>query len=431
MNYPLPNCGFHSIYQQFSAVYLQQTTRCPNNCIFCAYIKQHRKFPSRKNHGDMSMADLEYVLKTIPGFRGFVSLGMSGEGMLLDTMPERIRLIKRHWPECRCGLTTTFNVYRGGEYLEELFESGLDCLDISCYAHTDDDYRKIHGSKSFAGLIKNLGALKNIKKDYLQRVRLMFLNDMETLYGVADAENKRVAFENVARGYGIERFSYHDYFPWEQPVQPDGHALWSLPSPCSVVWGERAGILNIHANLDVVPCCMFTGDDFILGNLRELSLEDIFNSSNWHFFYESWWKMQPGNIPVCNLCQIYSDNSRPEELGRLAAWQADQIAGKKVVFYGCGESYRMYRSYFNRSEPVAIIHDDAGSMPPAIDGIPVKSPHILTESEGKLPLVIFAAPAASATILKRLKSTFPDYSPEKLIICPANAHIKPDLSRLD
>lgn len=426
MQYPLPNHGFNSVYKTFHSVYLQQTSRCPNNCVFCAYIKGVRKQdPSACK--TMPMEDLEHVLKSLPDFSGYVSLGMAGEGMLLADMPERIRLIKSYWPRCRCALTTTFNIWRDETFVASIFGNGLDNMSISCYAYTDADYETVHGSKQFQGLQKNILALGKLSPDQQAKVDIAYFSDLGKSLGIQEAEKKWAEFQKFAKENGIRRFIGHDRFSWNPPRHLDGRADWRLPSPCSVLWGAKAGVLNVHVNLDIVPCCMFTGEDFILGNLRESSLKEIFNSEKWHFFRDAWQNMQPQNIPVCNGCQVYVDFSRPEELARMAAYQAQTLQGKEAYFWGAGEAWRAYGSFFNSVRPVAMLLDQNAANITEIDGIPVRHPDsVLKDPRGvTLPLVIFASPKASAKIFQTLKERYPEYRPEKIVIVPANSALLP------
>ena len=250
-----------------------------------------------------------------------------------------------------------------------------------------------------------------------------FTNAQEA-FGIHDEREKRETFFAFARCQGIERFNSISCFPWNPGKKPDGEALWQRPSPCPAVWGATAGELIILVNLDVVPCCMMFGKEMVLGNLRTQSLEEMFSGETYRSFYEKWWHMRPGDIPYCNTCQFYAGGASQGELARMAAWQARELHGKKVIFWGAGEAYRAYKSFFADCEPVAILVDgiEEGTN---IDGIPLHSPdQFLPALAEPLPLVIFAMQVASPKILRALKENYPFYRPSKVVICPANAHIE-------
>lgn len=424
-NFPLPDYGYKSVYRSFGGIALEQTLRCPNRCVFCA--------KARKGHTNvtMSLANLDYVLGLLPDFSGWVSLSGGGDAMLVDDMPERIARIKKAWPRCKPEITTTLTFRREGSFYYDLFASGLDTMVVSCYGHTEEDYEKLHGSPLFHVVKDNLRTMGELPRAMTEKIILRTFRNSREVFGILNAVEKLEMFSEFARQQGIEHFNSINCFPWEQSRTPDGQSLWERPSPCPVIWGAGAAELIIHVDLDVVPCCMMFGKEMVLGNLRTHTLDEIFNGEKYRLFQEKWQQMQPGDIPYCNTCQYYPDSASRDELARMAAWQARELRGRKVIFWGAGGAYRAYKSFFADCEPVAMLLDlptGGGVITQEIDGIPVYRPEDFLPSLAEpLPLVIFAAKDASPKILLRLKNKFGRYKPSKLVICPANAHIEPQV----
>ncbi len=186
------------------------------------------------------------------------------------------------------------------------------------------------------------------------KVVLKSFNNTQNIFNLCNTEEKRKIFHAFARQQGIENHMSISCFPWNPGKKPDGHALWERPSPCPVLWGSGAETLTVHYDLDVVPCCTMFGKELVLGNLRSQTLEEIFTGDTYRSFCEKWRNMRPGDIPYCNTCQFYYGASQPE-LARMAAWQARDVRGQKVVFWGAGEAYRAYKSFFADCEPVAML----------------------------------------------------------------------------
>ncbi len=419
-DFPLSDYGFHSVYRTFSGIALEQTLRCPNMCVFCA--------KARDGHTNVTMSrdDLDFVLDLLPSFAGWVALSGSGDAMLVDDLPERIARIKAAWHRCRPGITTTLTFRRDKSFFQDLFGAGLNSMLVSCYGHTAEDHKKIHGSSLFSVVLDNLRTLGSLPRSMTKNVVLRNFTNAQEAFGIQDEREKRETFFAFARSQGIERFNSISCFPWNPGKKTDGEALWQRPSPCPVVWGESAGELIIHANLDVVPCCMMFGKEMVLGNLRNQSLAEMFSGETYRSFHEKWWNIRPGDIPYCNTCQFYSGGASRGELDRMSAWQVRELRGKKVIFWGAGEAYRAYKSFFVDCEPVAILVDSQREeRKEEIDGIPLYHPdEFLPTLTEPLPLVIFAMQEASPKILRTLKEKYGTYKPSKLVICPANAHIE-------
>ena len=327
MKFPLPNYGYNSVYRNFTALTLEQTRRCPNSCVFCSFAKTGHE------HVTMSMDDLSYILNIIPNFSGEVTF-TSGDVLMLKDLPERIALLKKHWPHCQLNLTSTFNIQHDRDYFKNLFLAGMDSMIISCYGHTPEDYAKIHGAKRFSELEKNISILGSLPKNMTEKITLRYFCDTQHLFNIDEASKKLEKFLDKASKVGITKTDARNCFSWTPPKPVDGHALWELSCPCDIVWGTRARTLIVLYNLDVVPCCLMR-DENVLGNLRVRSLEEIFTGEKYMSFYQAWWEMRPGDIPVCNSCQqsLYGER---EELLRMAAWQARELRGQKVIFWGGG-----------------------------------------------------------------------------------------------
>lgn len=413
--YPLPSYGFHSVYQKFDAILLEQTRMCCNNCVFCGFAKEGHQTVS------MSMDDLAYVLGLFPDFSGDVGFS-SGEVFTLKDLPKRIAMVKKAWPHCKLNITTTFNLWRGPEYIRDIFSAGIDSMYISCYAYTEEDYARVHGAAHYDGLCKNLEELAKLPKEMTDKVHLRYMPDTQRLLNIHAPEEKLQRFLDFIHKVGIHKLDCRNAFPFDTVKPVDGTHDWELSVPCSVVWGNKARELVVSYNLDVAPCCMFRGE-LVFGNLRTMSLEQIFNSEQYKFFYQAWWEMRPGDIPKCNNCQQYDPWCDTPDLYRMAAWQAKKLRGQKVIFWGGGEAYRAYKSFFVETKPIAMLLD-VPERPTEVDGIPVYHPDDFLPTCGEpLPVVIFAMQRASPKIWQALKEKYAFYKPSQVVICPANAHI--------
>jgi hypothetical protein len=189
--------------------------------------------------------------------------------------------------------------------------------------------------------------------------------------------------------------------------------------PCSVVWGSRAGQLIIDVNCNVIPCCYAGGQGITFGNLREASLKEIYTSPAFTDFYEKHWDGDLSGYPLCNRCVEPFPAASPDEQTRLAVWQGELLAGRKVYFWGCGETYRKYRQYFARAKPQAFLLD-IDECVGMYDDLPVRHPDNVLKSGEKLPVVIFAAPENNERILSTIKEKYPCLNRQDLICCPAD-----------
>lgn len=372
---PLPFWGIPSVMNQFFEITIEMLNYCANKCPFCCVA-------STRKPRKMQIEDLQIILDKIPNFKGTVNLSNNGDPVLLDDLPERIKMIKSAWPECKVHLTSTLAIRRDRSYFQRLFDNGLDELLLSCYAFDAEDYKIVHGSNNFAYVLENIGHILEInKKTPLSgRFRHRYLFDINQQYPVDNHKDKKEIFRKPLENAGLERVYDEDsVIPMDGAVAKGVENNWPWPVPCHIVWGLKAGRCEIHANLDVVPCCLFPGEEYTFGNLRHNTMQEIYTSEKAQAFRNAHWKGEFGKIPVCKTCQCPDMRvSNTEERDRIVAWMGWQLRGKKALFWGAGTAWRLFGSFFTETRPVAMIIDSFyGNQPSEIDNIPVVAPDVL------------------------------------------------------
>jgi MoaA/NifB/PqqE/SkfB family radical SAM enzyme len=411
--YPLPDFGLFGRNKKLKKITLQQISACNNRCIMCGL---HRT----ANDDIMTYESLDQIFRSFPDFSGTVSISGNGEQYILDDLPQRLAYIKRHWPKCRLLLVTTFNIDKGKEFIANLFVSGLDEMNISCYGHDAEDYAFIHGNDAFSVVVKNITHLKSIPSS-TGKVRLGTFKNIEESFPFRNTRRKQTEFFHFARANGIDLAYAANIVPMNNRLAFNTQNSFST-APCSAVWGARAGYLHIYGNLDIAPCSFLTSREMILGNLYTSTPEEIFSSDIFIKLYHQLWTRDYSNLPLCAVCQDTLDSSE-EEAARLAAWQGQRLSGSRVWFWGGGEAYRAYNHCFFGTKPQALFLDNCADMPSEIDGIPVKLPSMLALQEEKLPLIVFARPAHNGRILDTIQASYLNHVSEVVLA--------PERKRLD
>lgn len=91
-----------------------------------------------------------------------------------------------------------------------------------------------------------------------------------------------------------------------------------------------------------------------------------------------------------------------------------ELRHQKVYYWGCGEIYTMRKHLFSQSLPQAILVDTPYSGPDCVNNIPVVHPDtVLTGAP--LPIIIFSN--AGVDICRRIKTKYPQYFDDNIIIC--------------
>jgi radical SAM protein with 4Fe4S-binding SPASM domain len=352
----LPDYGPYGIVRRFSRIVLEQTAHCPNKCVFCKFRRRSRK-------GDMSVSDLEHVLRSFPPYAGRVELSGNGEPLTLDDLPERARLIKDYWPQAALNVLTSCNVTRDKNYFTRLLRAGVSDIRISCYGHTPEDYRALHGRDAFSELLANIDRLAACAMRFGARIHVDTFASSESIFNIKESERKYREFAGYLRARGITDIIRKPVYSGQEALRLRNVPAHVRPFPCSVVWGHRADEIMVGWDLEVWPCCFMPEREHSLGNLRESSLQEIYSSPRYREFYFRHWNRDVASLPVCRECSQPNHSPSHDELVRLAAWEGNRLAGQNVYFWGCGEAYRRYKIFFAQARPQCILYDAPATGP--------------------------------------------------------------------
>jgi len=265
----------------------------------CPREKQTRKI------GFMSMTDFAQIIHQIPFIQGQMHLHGYGEPLLDKQLNEKIKLAKAE-TNLTTFIITTLGVEMDDEQLEALLATGLDTMMISFYGATPESYKSIHRVDKLELVKKNLRTLAQLKasKGYKTKALIKISAPSKpsplTILGKIKEENEAMdefIHEMNALGYqlgAIERL--HNYGNG-RTYNPPRRGL------CPVINGTRKGILNITWDLNVIPCCFDFNASIIFGNLKNQTLEEIFNGEPYKRFVTSHLEGDLSAYPVCQNCE--------------------------------------------------------------------------------------------------------------------------------
>jgi hypothetical protein len=252
--HPLPDSGLFGINRGFSDITIENTNRCGYSCFCCSHSSMSRKT------GDMPIAGLNVVLnrlnESLDNFAGEFKLTGFGETLLLDDLPNRIKLIKKHYPDNPISFTTTLGVRRYEiDEVKHLISSGLGSIYISCYGYDREMYKAVHGVDRYDVVIDNIRSFSSVMGEFNFKMHVKYDGFINCGLPKKERINSKRKFIDFLESLGIESHwgqNLHNF--GETKIYSESGNL-STNRVCCVVWGFMADRLTIHWNLDVVPCC--------------------------------------------------------------------------------------------------------------------------------------------------------------------------------
>lgn len=279
---------------EFEEVRIENTNACGYRCYMCPREKQTRKI------GFMSLEDFNLALTKLPSSIERMHLHGYGEPLLDPTLCQKIQ--KASLLGYKTYIFSTLGLELSDEKINELITSGLSYLRVSLYGFDENTYKKIHGTNKLELVLKNLEKLKNRMEKLPSKmdVLIQLTPEKEMLRLSLDLPLIKAFLKKIQSfGFPISaNKEWHNY--------GDGRAF-QKPSDkiCPVISGNRKKILQITYNLDVIPCCFDYDATIKLGNLKKLSLEDIFSSKEYDRFVLSQLMNDFSTMAVCRGCEKF------------------------------------------------------------------------------------------------------------------------------
>jgi radical SAM protein with 4Fe4S-binding SPASM domain len=200
-------------------------------------------------------------------------------------------------------IKTTYIVTNGSllndDISKDLINSGLDKIKISFYGATKQTYENVHIDLKFDEVEKNILGLFEMR-DKLKRknpsIFLQFLPLGENIHernlffekwkDIINKDNRDSLLEYCLHNYGVGK----KYFTvWSDKTDKRGCALPF--STMQILW-----------NGDVVPCCYDFNGDLSLGNIKEQTIKDTWNSSLFVNLRKAHHTLDFATVPLCGQC---------------------------------------------------------------------------------------------------------------------------------
>ena len=178
---------------------------------------------------------------------------------------------------------------------KELIDAGLNSLTISLDSLDKDEYQKIRTGLDFDGVIKNIDSLLALPLGKM-KVTIQFIGiEKHSLY------LKHPLMKKWKKKTAISFIPAHDY-----AGQAGIKVKWpsgKRPGPCPALWNKCV----ILTSGEVPLCCFDFDAKYSLGNIRNSSIADVWNSPVAQHYRKLHLEGRTGEIPLCKNCRDYTN----------------------------------------------------------------------------------------------------------------------------
>ncbi|HET9906534.1 MAG TPA: radical SAM protein, partial [Anaerolineales bacterium] len=301
--------------QLFPVVLQVQTiNRCNGKCGMCPYPYTVHLQPREVMDDALFTKIVEECTKE-EDFYEFVPM-VQNEPLLDIRLEERIAEFKRHaQPHQAAEIVTNGTGLTPGRF-EKLVKSGLDTITISLSAFSQATYEKLIEGLSWAQVTKNLEAVAASPALAKVNIFLRYVRQHGN-------ESEFRPFKKYWEGRGLNVANYEinnrsgtlqEYetrqpvksFLFKQARKSMGRKVFKGACP------HAFGIMHVLANGDVPLCANDWHNRHILGNVRQQSIREIYNSPQMDRYRELMEQGRFDEIDACRDCSFWQEWLKPD-----------------------------------------------------------------------------------------------------------------------
>jgi radical SAM protein with 4Fe4S-binding SPASM domain len=273
---------------------IEVTSRCNLLCPFCARTQRVEKGVWR-NAGDMDFDLFKKIVDDMAENRVFaMNMNVLGEPLIHKRIKDMVSYAKQK------GIIDVFfhtnAVLLNDKMSRDLINSGLDRLVISFDSPYKEKYEAVRVNAKYDKVLKNIIRFNQIREEMGRVGPLTRLNFIK-LPGVTEQEIHDV----------IELFKPHidsigllDYIEGDNDVRKTFEADENYKS--NFVCSQILTRLTVYDDGTVLPCCSDYDSELILGNLKDQTIQEIWNSDRLNEIRQLHFVGQFYKIPACAKC---------------------------------------------------------------------------------------------------------------------------------
>ncbi|KAB2881188.1 radical SAM protein [bacterium] len=271
---------------------IEPTNHCPYSCIMCPR-SQHMK----RELGFMDISLYQKVIDEVSTYSEpirlkEIELFHFGESLLHPCIDKFVGYAS----EQKLKVTLSVNgPHLTPELSRKILEHQPFRIIVSLDGNDQETYQAIRGRKAdFDKAVRNIDALA----DTFQRVKSATKISVRMIEIKINREQV-YAFKKRWQDKNIE-VEVRQFFPWGEKdmVELGNFEKYPPAMPCPFPWQY----LVVQWNGDVVPCCRDYNAAITLGNVKNVSLKEIWNSGRYEEFRQQMASGKFHNNPICSPC---------------------------------------------------------------------------------------------------------------------------------
>ena len=280
-------------------LWVELTNNCNLRCSFCPNSQ-----PRNTVKGFMSLDTFKEVVNQAKAFAYDMNLSHRGESLLNALLPEMILYAKKNGISTRLNTNATI---LDVDKSKALLEAGLDFISFSFDGISPEIYEKSRRNASYQITLENILNFLITKKKLKSNLPYVMLEVLE-IPGVSFDRVNLSRFRSLFRNLPLNKFTIKPLHNWggylANPLSDESaNKTFSAGikySPCTNIWYSMVILWDGSVSI----CCQDWYNDNCLGNIRDSSLEAMWNGEVMVAVRDLLSKKQFNQIDICSKCDL-------------------------------------------------------------------------------------------------------------------------------
>jgi len=276
---------------------VETTNYCNLSCIHCPQSTLTKK--AGYKHGFMDFDLYKRIINEASLYKKVILRPFGGgEALIHPDLPKMVRYAKEKGIESIW--LNTNGLLLTSEKSKALLDAGLDRIEISIDATTEETYRKIKGKTGLSKVIANTLEYCDLKEK-LYPDKKITASFVESNVNASEKDGFISFWENRVDHVNIR--SVHQHGALVERLSKDKEKDEPERLPCPLLW--RRVQINYYGGL--IYCEYDWENREEVGNVKDLSIREIWNGAKYKYLRKLHVERRFSEIPLCSICKTHSE----------------------------------------------------------------------------------------------------------------------------
>lgn len=269
---------------------VQFHNKCNSNCLICPYKDMNYKYEDMSDelfNKLLSEIDESKLERIIPY--------LNNEPFLSNSFLERVKKIRQRFNDVEIEISSNVSMINDRD-LFELKNLNITELRLSVFGYNMETYHKMMPGLNYEKTFSKLNLISGILKDTNIIISIVMIDNGEI--EEKEFENMRDLCDKL--GFNFERWGFLDR---SDNVTYKSNNIYNS-NVCTCEQNRPIERMHILSDGRVIFCCQDWGHSIVVGNIKENTISEIWNSEKYNEVRKSLYNKELDSPEICKKCKL-------------------------------------------------------------------------------------------------------------------------------